>query len=295
MTNNNTHFISAIVLTFNEEQNIRSCLNSLRDLAADIYIVDSYSTDKTLEIAKQYTDKIYQHPFKNQAEQFNWALDNLPVKTEWIMRLDADERVTKELASEINNKLSDMPVEINGLYIKRRVYFMGRWIRHGGYYPAWLLRIFRRGKAKCEQKYMDEHIVVSHGKTANLSYDIIDDNQKGLSFWIDKHNNFASREMAEIINSRGNSGTPIIKPSMKGDAVQKKRWYKENLYLTLPLFIRSFFYFIYRYVIKLGFLDGKEGLIFHFLQGFWYRFLVDAKIYEIEKTAIKRKRSTLKL
>ena len=275
--------ISAIVLTFNEEQNIRSCLNSLKDWAADIYIVDSYSTDKTLEIAKQYTDKIYQHPFKNQAEQFNWALDNLPINTEWIIRLDADERVTKELAIEINNKLSDMPVDVSGLYIKRRVYFMGRWIRHGGYYPTWLLRVFRWGKAKCEQKNMDEHIVVSDGKTENLVNDIIDENHKGLSFWIDKHNNFASREMTEIIDSRVNSETQVIKPSLKGDAVQKKRWYKENLYLTLPLFIRSFFYFMYRYVIKLGFLDGKEGLIFHFLQGFWYRFLVDAKIFEFQK------------
>jgi uncharacterized protein (DUF362 family) len=276
--------LSVIILTYNEEQNIRNCLESVKDLSDQIFIVDSYSTDKTLEIAREYTNNIYQNPFIDQARQFNWALDNLPIKTEWIMRLDADERLTPELHNEIVRKIPDMPEVVTGLYMKRQVYFMGRWMKHGGYYPIWLLRIFRKGKAICEQKNMDEHIVVLEGKTENLANDIIDENHKGLSFWVDKHNKFASREMMEIMKSGKEEKGQTIKPNLLGHAVQRKRWLKKNLYLKLPLLLRSFFYYIYRYFFKLGFLDGKEGLIFHFLQGFWYRFLVDAKIYEMKKS-----------
>lgn len=285
--------VSIIILTYNEEQNIRNCLESVKVLSDQIFIVDSYSTDKTLEIAREYTDNIYQHPFEDQARQFNWALDNLPLKTEWIMRLDADERLTSELCNEIVKKLSDMPEVITGLYMKRRVYFMGRWMKHGGYYPTWLLRMFRRNKATCEQKNMDEHIVILDGKTDKFTNDIIDENNKGLSFWIEKHNKFAEREMMEIVCSREVIEGQTIIPKLMGDPVQRKRWFKKNLYLKLPLLLRSFFYYIYRYFIKFGFLDGKEGLIFHFLQGFWYRFLVDAKIYEMRK--VKNQKSALSI
>lgn len=275
--------LSVIILTYNEELNIRNCLESVKDIAESIYIVDSFSPDGTIGIAKEYTEKIYQHPFKDQASQFNWALENLPVSTEWIMRLDADERITPELKNEITKELYKIPQEITGLYVKRRVYFMGRWIKHGGYYPTWLLRIFRKGKAVCEQKNMDEHIVILRGETAKLANDIIDENHKGLSFWIDKHNKFAEREMRETVNIHNMRTGEEINPHLTGGQVQRKRWLKKNVYLKLPLFFRPLFYYIYRYVFWLGFLDGKEGLIFHFLQGFWYRFLVDAKIYEYKK------------
>lgn len=282
--------ISVIILTYNEEQNIRHCLESIRGLVNDIFIVDSYSTDKTLEIAKKYTDKIYQHAFKTQAEQFNWALDNVPLKTEWIMRLDADEMVMPELTEEIKEVLGDWEAgrlgsDVTGMYIKRRVYFMGRWIKHGGYYPTWLLRVWRKGKARYEERAMDEHVVLSEGKTIQLKHDIIDWNRKGLSFWVEKHNQFASREMRAILAT--NDGLKLnpsyLDTSFFSSQEKRKRWLKEKLYHHLPLFIRSFLYFIYRYFFRLGFLDGKEGFIFHFLQGFWYRFLVDAKIYESKK------------
>jgi len=284
MAGTNSNLISVIILTYNEEQNLQNCLESVKDLSDSIFVVDSFSTDRTLEIAKHYTDKLYQHPFENQALQFNWALDNLPLRTAWILRLDADERLTPELSHELREKLPAIPEDITGLYVKRKVYFMGRWIKHGGYYPTWLLRVFRNGSAICEQKNMDEHIVILKGRPQNLSHDIIDDNHKGLSFWIDKHNHFATREMQEIISSRREVNKQILKPHLLGDTVQRKRWFKTNLYLRLPLLIRAYVYFIYRYFIKFGFLDGKEGLIFHFLQGFWYRFLVDAKIYEMSKS-----------
>jgi len=277
--------LSVIILTYNEEIHIERCLKSIYGWVNDIFIVDSYSTDKTLEIASRYTNHIYQHEFVNYANQFNWALENLPIKTEWIMRLDADEYVTDELRDELLEKLEKFPDEIVGLYVKRRVYFMGRWIKHGAYYPIWLLRIWRKGKGYCEQRWMDEHIKITEGKCAFLENDIVDYSLKPLHWWINKHNSYATREAIDLLNYKyWFMKYDEIKPKFFGTQEERKRWLKMK-YSRMPLFVRPFLYFLYRYFFKLGLLDGKEGLIWHFLQGFWYRFLVDAKIYEIERKA----------
>lgn len=294
--------VSVIILTFNEELNIENCLKSIADWASEIIIVDSFSSDRTLEIVKKYTLNIVKHSFVNQAEQFNWALDNLKIKNDWIFRLDADEYLTEELKEEISSSLnpftprsaglrfrlgfgekeiSSSP-EVNGYYIKRRVYFMNRWIKYGGYYPVWFLRLFRKGKARSEERKMDEHIILSEGQAGKLENDFIDDNKKDLSWWIEKHNNYASREAIERMDCQleiNNHGEKM------GGQAARKRWLKDNFYYRLPLFCRAFCYFIYRYFFLLGFLDGREGLIFHFLHAFWYRFLVDAKIYEYRQRA----------
>ncbi len=274
--------ISIIILTRNEEVNLPACLTSLQQLEAEIFIVDSGSTDRTVEIAKDSNCQVFEHPFENQAQQINWALENLRIKTPWIMRLDADERLTPELVEELNQILPQTPANITGYQVKRRVFFMGRWIRYGGYYPTWLLRIWRTGIGTCEQRWMDEHIVLSKGKIANLEYDIIDENNKGLNFWIDKHNSYANREVKDMLTMGSLATDSLIKKGQLSQASQR-RWVKQNLYRRSPLFVRSFLYFFMRYTFGLGFLDGTEGLIFHFLQGFWYRFLVDAKIYELKK------------
>jgi len=277
--------LSVIILTYNEEIHIERCLKSIYGWVNDIFIVDSYSTDKTLEIASRYTNHIYQHEFVNHANQFNWALENLPIKTEWIMRLDADEYVTDELRDELLEKLEKFPDEIVGLYVKRRVYFMGRWIKHGAYYPIWLLRIWRKGKGYCEQRWMDEHIKITEGKCAFLENDIVDYSLKPLHWWINKHNSYATREAIDLLNYKyWFMKYDEIKPKLFGTQEKRKRWLKMR-YSRLPLFVRPFLYFLYRYFFKLGLLDGNEGLIWHFLQGFWYRFLVDAKVHEIEKKA----------
>ena len=257
--------LSVIILTFNEEIHIERLLKNIGDWADEILIVDSFSTDKTLEIAKKYGVKIFQHKFENQAQQFNWALDNLDIKNKWILRLDADEYLTEELKNEIAEKLKSISADINGFYMKRRVYFMGRWIKRGGYYPTWFLRLFRKGKGRSEQREMDEHIILLEGKTGYLKNDFVDDNKKPLADWIAKHNNYSSREAEDVLRKNYGAG--------------KKR----NFYYKFPKFLRVFLYFIYRYFFRLGFLDGKEGLIFHFLHAFWYRFLIDAKIYEHKK------------
>jgi len=294
--------ISVIILTYNEEIHIERLLKNIVDWASEIFIVDSFSIDRTLEIAEKYSAKIFQHEFENQAQQFNWALDNLEIKNDWILRLDTDEYLTEALKEEIaemiggNFLVSETlteaqprkagrerveetekfpPKNINGYFIKRRVYFMGRWIKHGCYYPVWFLRLFRKGKGRSEQREMDEHIVLLEGEAGKLKNDFVDDNKKGLTDWISKHNNYSSREASAFLQTINHE----LQTNIGGQA-GRKRWLKNNFYYRLPLFCRAFFYFIYRYFFRFGFLDGKEGLIFHFLHAFWYRFLVDAKIYE---------------
>lgn len=282
--------ISVIVLTCNEELNIEDCLKSAADWAQEIimvdgcYLSDTYnSTDKTLEIAKKYTDRIYYHQFIDYAQQFNWALDNVEIKGEWIMKLDADERLLPELKQEILEILPKLPKDVNGLYIKRRVYFMGKWIKHGGYYPTWLLRVWRKGQGKLEMRQMDEHPILFSGRAIKLKNDFYEKDKKDLTMWVNKHNKYATREVDSILNP----SNELVSSSFFGSQIQRKRWLKEKVYHRMPSFFRPFFYFMYRYFFRLGFLDGKEGLIFHFLQGFWYRFLVDAKLYEIKKNIEK--------
>jgi glycosyltransferase involved in cell wall biosynthesis len=281
--------LSVIILTYNEEIHLERLLKNIADWADEILIVDSYSTDRTVEIVKSFGANVYQNKWINYATQFNWALQNLDIKNEWVVRLDADEYLTEELKKEISERLPAAPPETTGFYIKRRVYFMGRWIKYGGYYPIWLLRIWRKGKAKIEERFMDEHVVLSEGRAEKLNNDFIDNNMKDLTWWIDKHNGYAIREAMDMVAiERGLIKGDNINASILGTQEQKKRWIKQNLYSRMPLFIRPFLYFFYRYFIRLGFLDGKEGLIFHFLQGFWYRFLVDAKLYEMKKVDIEK-------
>jgi glycosyltransferase involved in cell wall biosynthesis len=271
--------LSVIILTLNEEANLPVALSSLRGLNAEIFVVDSGSTDRTLEIARAAGCHLVEQPFESQAQQLNWALDRLAIPTPWVMRLDADERLTPELAQELSARLPELPDDVTGLLVKRRVYFWGRWIRHGGYYPTWLLRIWRHGRARCEQRWMDEHMVTGGGRTLRLDHDIIDENHKGLTFWTDKHNRYADREVKDLLALRDRARTAIELDDQPGS----RRWLKENVYRRAPMFWRAFGYWFYRYVLRLGFLDGRPGLVFHFLQGFWYRFLVDAKIWELQR------------
>ncbi|NQT29325.1 MAG: glycosyltransferase family 2 protein [Candidatus Saganbacteria bacterium] len=265
--------VSVIILTHNEELNLELLLKNVKGWASDIFIVDSFSNDKTLEIATKYTDKIYQHKFKDFSDQRNWALRNLPFSNEWVLFLDADERLSDKLKIEIEKRLPAVKPQINGFYIKRRVYFMGRWMKHGGYYPHWLLRLVRHKKASCERE-INEHLVVPE-PTLKLKEDILHISEKDLTFWIAKHNRFATMEALQLMKDRGYNLT-------SQSSVDKKRMLRWRRWNKMPVLIRPLFYFLYRYFIKLGFLDGKEGLIFHFLQGFWYFFLIDAKYYEMQ-------------
>jgi glycosyltransferase involved in cell wall biosynthesis len=277
--------LSVLLLTGNEEKNIGKCLASIAPTGAKVYIVDSLSGDRTVEIAESMGAIVKQRAWTTYADQFNWGLDNMGIDSKWVMRMDADEEITPSLAAAIRGFLAKPPMDVAGVYVRRRVYFMGQWIRHGGYYPTWLLRIFRNGQGRCETLFMDEHIVVTGGRTTSIHEDIIDKNNKDLTFWTNKHNMYASREVKDILNKEQggsdrfeNRGT--VQASVTGHQDSTRRWVKDKIYLRTPLFLRPFLYFIYRYFLRLGFLDGTRGLIFHFLQAFWYRFLVDAKLYE---------------
>lgn len=276
--------LTTIILTKNEEKNIRKSISFAQKVSKRIVIVDSFSEDKTKEICLEENVDFYEHDFITFAEKLNWALSNTDIKTEWVMRLDADEELTDELVNEINLKLDYLPKEITGVMLNRRIYFLGKWIKHGGIYPMKLLRIFRNNIAFCEDKIIDEHMVLKNGQAIQFKYDFIDNDTKDLKYWINKHNNYSSNAVFDYFNVLNESeDNDIISSNLTGEQFQRKRWLKNNVFYKLPLFLRAKIYFYYRYIFRLGFLDGREGKIYHFLQAYWYRFLVDSKIYEYEK------------
>ncbi len=280
--------LTVIILTFNEERHLERCIESLQGIANEIVIADCYSTDRTLEIARANSASIIQNKWVNYATQFNWALGQLRPGTDWVLRIDADEYVTPELMTEIKEKLPLLGSHVDGVYCSRRMTFQGKLIRHGGVFPVRVLRLFRHGKGECEKRWMDEHIKVT-GETENFQGEIIDDNLNSLTWWIAKHNNYASREVIDLLNLEyGFMPHDTIAGLQSTSQAGFKRWIKESIYSRLPLGFRALAYFLYRYVIRCGFLDGSTGTAFHFLQGFWYRYLVDIKIAEVKRYMLKR-------
>ena len=273
--------ISVIILTFNEEKHIARCIKSLSTFTDKVFIIDSGSTDKTVEIAESLGAKVAVNQWVNYATQFNFGIENNPFKTKWLMRMDSDEYVLPELSDEINQKLRSTPEEISGMYIKRRVIFFEKWIKHGAFYPMWLMRIWRNGHGICEESWMDEHIKLFQGSVIHLEKDLVDHNLNNITWWTQKHNLYSIREVIDILNIKYNFRNFVaVEPKLFGTQEERKRYLKVK-YASVPLFTRPIFYFIYRYFIRLGFIDGKQGLMWHFLQGFWYRFLIDVKIFEI--------------
>lgn len=280
--------LTIIILTKNEEQNLKKCIESFKGVAQRVVIVDSYSTDDTVKLAKSMGAEVYEHPFENHAAQFNWVLDNIALQTEWVMKVDADEEFTPELADEIKEKLDVLSVNVNGVILRRRVYFMGRWLKHGGKYPELLLRIFRMGHGMSEMKLMDEHLIVTDGDIVTFENDFLDNNNKSLEWWINKHNWYSNKEVLDRqIKSDALNGEESIEVTSTSMQAKIKRFVKNHGYYSLPMFFRAHLYFIYRFYFRLGFLDGTEGKIYTFLQAYWYRYLVDAKLYECEKLGVK--------
>lgn len=274
--------VTVIILTFNEEQHIKRCLENVNLFAKKVYVIDSFSTDNTVGIAKSMGATVVQHKWPgNQAEQFNWALENIEIDTEWILRLDADEYLLPELVEELKTRVPSLDENITGITFKRRHIFLGRWMKRGTY-PVMILRMFRTGKAVCEQRLMDEHIELLQGESITFENDFVDENLNNLSWWANKHVGYAVREAAELLDIEYNiTGNDSGERHLSEKTLQKRKL--KLKYAKKPLFWRSFAYFIYRYFFKLGFLEGKEGFLWNFMQGWWYRTLVDAKIFEIKK------------
>ena len=271
--------ISAIILVFNEEMHIKRCLESVKPWVQSVFAVDCFSEDRTVEIAKELGAQVFQNKWEGaQSIQFNWALGNLPIKTEWVLRLDADEYVCPELVEEIKAKLDTLPCDVTGVVFNLRRIFMGRHIRHG-MPKVKSLRLFRYGKARCEQKLMDEHIALLAGRTVEFNGDFADHNLNDIGWWTAKHNGYAIREAADLLLCSYYEGNERV---LLGAQTADKRE-KKARYARLPLFLRAFAYFCYRYFLRAGFLDGKEGFLWHFLQGWWYRTLVDVKVSELTR------------
>ena len=270
--------LTIVVLTFNEERNLAACLESVRGWASSVVVVDSGSTDATCSIANQAGAEIVAHPFETHARQWQWALAQLPPDTDWVLGLDADQRVTPQLRIEID-RLMASGTPVHGAFVRRRQIFRGTWIRHGGYYPKYLLKLFRRTRVSVDESDLVDHHFIVDGPTVKLHGDIIEDNRNEaeIAVWTAKHNRYAvlqaRQELAGIYTRVGLS-------ALAGSPDQRIQWLKQQ-WSRLPLFVRPCLYVFYRYVVRLGFLDGKQGFIFHVLQGFWYRLLVDINIDEL--------------
>jgi glycosyltransferase involved in cell wall biosynthesis len=276
--------LAVVILTYNEERHVSRALASVAGIATEVFVVDSFSSDRTVELAQAQGATVLQNKFVNQAKQFQWALDNASITASWIMRLDADEVIEADLAARIRSELPRLPDEVVGIKLKRKHIFLGRWIRHGGRYPLVLLRIWRRGHGRIEDRWMDEHMIVWGGRTVTFDGGFADHNLSDLTFFTDKHNKYATREAIEVINERRRlfrRDVDLLKEEGSRQAAIK-RWIKEKVYNGIPYQISTPAYFLFRMIFQLGFLDGKQGLVYHGLQGLWYRFLVGAKVAELE-------------
>jgi glycosyltransferase involved in cell wall biosynthesis len=276
--------LSTVVLTFNEEHNLPACLESLRPLNCPVFVVDSGSSDATLTIAQRHGALVYQHGFETHTKQWLWALNQLPLDSEWVLALDADQRLTPELASELAAETAPGVNEsIGGFFLNRRQIFRGQWIKHGGYYPKYLLKLFRPRSVVFDTLDLVDHHFYVTGHTRKLRHDLIESNAKenDISFWVEKHNRhstlLASEEML-----RATSTQQIIRPALTGNPDQRTLFSK-RMWRKYPLLLRSLAYFTYRYFILGGWLDGKQGFVFHFLQGLWFRILIDIKVSDLRR------------
>ena len=276
--------ITTIILTYNEELHIRRCLENVCPFSKRVIVVDSPSTDRTVEICKEFANVevvVHQYP-GNQAEQFNWALDNLKIETEWVLRMDADEYCTQELIKEMQEKLPSMPNDVSACVLPLGRVFQGRLLKHGIVNGIYMIRLFRQGKARYELRMMDEHMKVLDGRTVTFENKFVDASLLTISQFIEKHNGYSTKEAIQLLDAEYGLTDWKDSDNVYADEVVAKRAQKAR-YAKMPLFWRAFAYFIYRYIFKLGFLDGKEGFCWDFFQGLWYRMLVDAKVYEVKK------------
>jgi glycosyltransferase involved in cell wall biosynthesis len=272
---------SVLILAFNSVDTIESTLAQAQAISDDIHVVDSFSTDDTVNLCRRYGASVVQHGFENYGVQRNWAIENVALRYGWQLHLDADERLTPALIASIRALPEDPPE--SGFLLARYVQFLGRELRHGGMSPTWHLRLFRNGAGRCEERKYDQHFYLSQGTVGELQGAMIDEIRMSLSEWTARHNRWSDAEVLEQTSAA--EGARVL-PRLTGTAVERKR-YLRRLYNGAPLFVRPFALFFYRYVMRLGFLDGREGFVFWTLQTFWFRFLIDAKLFEQSKSKNK--------
>ena len=280
----NTQF-SFIILTFNEEQHLPRLLESIKDLEAPVFILDSGSTDRTINIGQQFGATFLFNAFENHPKQWDFALKNFQVKTPWVICLDADQEVTPELKTKLQNFKDEEYQNINGIYFNRKNFFKGKWIKHGGYYPFYLLKMFRFGIGFSDTNEAMDHRFNAPGgsivwKDGIIKEENLKENQ--IRFWIEKHNRYSDLSAMEEVERMQNARGQTEQPRFWGTPNQRKAWFKRQWW-RLPRYVRPGLYFTQRMIFQLGILDGRTGVIFHFLQAFWFRLVVDIKIDELLK------------
>lgn len=271
--------VTFIILTKNEEINLLDCLKSIEGFAKRVVVIDSGSTDKTCEIAKENGADVYIHPFENYARQFNWGIDNTEIDTKWTFRLDADERLTLELRKELNGLMRQhADDDVNGVTMEAWLYFMGKKIKHGCHNKRKIM-LFKTGIGRIENRKMDEHTILSKGRSISCKERFIHYDFKDMTHWVNKMNWYATREMQDYIEYKNGLRTTVSDDTK----ISATRWKKFRIYYKFPAFLRSWLLFVYYYILRMGFMDGKEGFVYHWMYHRWYRTLVDAKILEQEK------------
>jgi len=276
--------VSAILTTRNEAPNIERTLQGLSGFVDQILVIDSDSDDGTADIARRYANEVVNLPYDHGRIVpwiFQWGLDNLRIRNEWILFLEADQSLEESLKRELEALFAHQPIAQNGFYMRRKQIFRGRWIRHGGYGSKYLLKLFRRGHGELDEKEQDTRVYVQ-GPVGKLEGYLVEDNRKeaGILFYLDKHLRYAEAFARDELERRQSGMKWKLKPRLLGSPDERTLWLK-SAYYRMPLYWRSLAYFLYRYVIRLGFLDGKEGFIFHFMQAFWFRLVVDIRLEEM--------------
>lgn len=277
---------SFIIITYNEGQHLPRLLESVDGLDAPVFILDSGSDDDTIAIAQKAGATVLQHAFENHPKQWDFALKNFDIKTPWIICLDADQVVTPELKEKLENFRDQDYRGVNGIYFNRKNFFKGSWIKHGGYYPFYLLKMIRFGVGYSDLNENMDHRFIVPGKTEVWKDGhILEENLKEnrISFWIAKHNRYSDLLAQEEVERMQKTRQQTLKPSLFGSPDERTAWLKQ-LWWQLPRYVRPMLYFTYRMIFQLGVLEGRTGVIFHFLQGFWFRLIVDVKIDEILKS-----------
>ncbi len=274
---------SFIILTFNDEMHVGRLLASIKELNAKIYVLDSGSGDSTREICKAQVTGIKYHAFENHPKQWHVALHAFEIDTPWVIALDADQVISPELFTRLKAFDNQANTDTDGIYFNRKNYHRGKWIKHGGYYPFYMLKMFRWNKGISDLSENMDHRFLVPGKTLiwKTGY-LLEENLKenNIQFWLDKHSRYSELLAAEEVERMHGKRQQSLRPSIWGRPDQRTAFYKK-LWWKLPRYIRPLLYFIYRIVFQLGFLDGRTGIIFHFLQGFWFRLIVDIKIDEL--------------
>jgi glycosyltransferase involved in cell wall biosynthesis len=268
---------SVVILAYNSVETLKTTLAQAKQISDDLHVVDSFSTDDTVALSQEHGAQVVQHAFESYGAQRNWAIDHLPLRYPWQLHLDADERLTPELIASLQ-RLPENPAE-SGFLIARLVQFLGRQLRHGGMSPTWHMRLFRNGAGRCEERKYDQHFYLTQGSAGQLRGYMIDEIRMSLSEWTARHNRWSDAEVMEQMQALN---AVHIQPRLRGNPLERKRFLR-GLYNQAPLFVRPYALFLYRYFLRLGFLDGWEGFVFWTLQTFWFRFLIDAKLFEQRK------------